>query len=69
MPADEGRPAPRTLRASGHIRLAQSQALVHGQPRAGGQQTQDLGSHGHARAEPDTPSTTPAGSSVHRSLR
>ena len=34
---------------SGHIRLAQRQALVHGQACAGGHQTQDPGSHGHAR--------------------
>jgi hypothetical protein len=51
MPADQGSPAPRTRRESGHIRLAQSQALVHGQPCAGGQQTQDLGSHGRAPSQ------------------
>jgi len=39
MPADEGRPAPRTRRDSRHIRLAQSQALMHGQLSASGQHT------------------------------
>jgi hypothetical protein len=53
MPADEGRAAPRTRRDSGHIRLAQSQALVHGQPCAGGQQTP-----GPRQPRPRAPSQT-----------